>query len=240
MTTYHNIDIIWERIRATCEKNKYFLRILSLISEVCPSYKVSIFSLFILFISDLFIYLHLLILTFEQLSFHPSFFKTASDLHKHGENIQPHKDTAWSHNEASPPSSGTLRWTRFPDTLSIWTAEPTDGLTSTGSPWHLTAVCWDLLIKGCDTFSSSSLWAEDPDPAAAPGNSCWGRWLSFWSVSAKPVWVAGDGRSWGTLTLKWTTGSFPWCSAPKLSLQNRQHERKKGCDGRISERPQSY
>lgn len=51
-----------------------------------------------------------------------------------------------------------------------------------------------LLIKGSDMFSFF-LSAEDPDPRVKPGNSCWGRWLSSGSISAKPVLVGGDGRS---------------------------------------------
>lgn len=77
------------------------------------------------------------------------------------------------------------------------------------------------LITGSDMFSSS--WsAEGPDPAAKPGSCCWGRWLSSGSAPAEPVWAWGGGRSWGTPAPAWRSGSFPWCSAPALSLRNRQ------------------
>lgn len=95
------------------------------------------------------------------------------------------------------------------------------------------------VITGSGMFSFFSS-AEIPDPATKPGNSCWGRWLSFGSASAEPVWGRADGRSWGTLTPRWMTGSFPWCSAPEPSLKNREDERRAGCEGRISERPPSY
>lgn len=91
--------------------------------------------------------------------------------------------------------------------------------SSTSAPHNCVAKNWKLLvITGSDTFSFF-LSAEDPDPVAKPGNSCWGRWLSSGSISAKPVWAGGDGRSWGTLTPRSMTGSFPWCSAPELSHQ---------------------
>lgn len=108
---------------------------------------------------------------------------------------------------------------------SVWTNRLT-GISISISRHHVAVWlknCKLLLITGSDMFVFF-LSAADPDPTAKPGNSCWGRWLSSGSISAKPVWAGGDGRSWGTLTPRSMTGSFPWCSAPELSLKNRQDE----------------
>lgn len=109
------------------------------------------------------------------------------------------------------------------------------GVLERNSRRRLAVARRDLLITGSDTFSSS--WsAGGPDRAAKPGSSCWGKWLSSGSAPAEPVWAWGAGRSWGTPAPAWRSGSFPWCSAPELSLRNRQDG---GSGGRISDRPQT-